>query len=52
MKLAQEKLFKYLMGSKINQVLSIMLTSYKDELVKEVRDLIKEEIRQILSGRV
>jgi len=29
-----------------------MLGQYKEELAKEVRDIIKEEVRSILSGKI
>jgi len=39
-------------GNKLNQVISFMLSHYAEELSKEVLDIIKEEIRTVLSNKI
>ena len=41
-----------MIGNKVNQVISYMLSHYSDELTKEVLDMIKEEIRTVLSSKI
>jgi hypothetical protein len=48
----KEKILKYVIGTKVNQVISFMLSHYSDELSKEVLDMIKEEIRTVLSSKI
>ena len=43
---------KYVVGTKVNQVISFMLSHYSEDLTKEVLDMIKEEIRTVLSTKI
>ena len=48
----KDKILKYVVGNKLNQVISYMLSHYSEDLSKEVLDLIKEEIRTVLSTKL
>ncbi|CDW71616.1 UNKNOWN [Stylonychia lemnae] len=48
----KDKILKYVIGNKLNQVISFMLSHYSEELSKEVLDIIKEEIRNVLSNKI
>ena len=48
----KDKILKYVVGNKLNQVISYMLSHYCEDLSKEVLDLIKEEIRTVLSTKL
>ena len=45
-------MLKYVIGNKVNQVISFMLSHYSEDLSKEILDLIKEEIRTVLSSKI
>eukprot|EP00347_Sterkiella_histriomuscorum_P021994 403332051 len=60
----KDKLLKYIIGNKVNQVISFMLSHYASQgnngttsdggqsLSKEVLDMIKEEIRTVLQSKI
>lgn len=48
----KDKILKYVIGNKVNQVISFMLSHYSDDLSKEVLDIIKEEIRTVLASKI
>ena len=48
----KDKILKYVVGTKVNQVISFMLSHYSEDLTKEVLDMIKEEIRTVLSTKI
>ena len=48
----KDKILKYVIGTKVNQVISFMLSHYSEDLTKEVLDMIKEEIRTVLSSKM
>lgn len=50
--MAKDKILRYIIGTKVNQVVSYMLSQFNEELSKEVLDMIKEEIRGVLSTRI
>lgn len=50
--LVQDRILKHVIGNKVNQVISFMLSHYNEDLSKEVLDMIKEEIRTVLSRKI
>ena len=47
-----EKIMNYIIGNKLNSTISYMLQQHQDGLSKEVLDMIREEIKVILEGKV
>ena len=41
------KILKYIVGNKVNQMITFMLTQYQEGLSKEVLDMIREEIKNV-----
>ena len=50
--MVKDRILKYVIGNKVNQVISFMLSHYSDDLSKEVLDMIKEEIRTVLANKI
>ena len=50
--MVKDRILKYVIGNKVNQVISFMLSHYSEDLSKEVLDMIKEEIRTVLSSKL
>ena len=48
----KDKILKYVVGTKVNQVISFMLSHYSEDLTKEVLDMIKEEIRRLIAQKL
>ena len=46
------KIIRYIVGNKVNQMISFMLNQYQDGLSKEVLDMIREEIKGVLEGKI
>ena len=43
---------RFIVGNKVNAMISFMLNSYQDGLSKEVLDMIREEIKGALEGKI
>jgi len=43
---------QFIVSKKVNAMISFMLNSYQDGLSKEVLDMIKEEIKGTLEGKI
>ena len=46
------KIIRYIVGNKVNQMISFMLSQYQEGLSKEVLDMIREEIKGALEGKI
>lgn len=46
------KIMRFIVGNKVNAMISFMLNSYQDGLSKEVLDMIREEIKGALEGKI
>ena len=46
------KIIRYIVGNKVNQMISFMLNQYQEGLSKEVLDMIREEIKGVLEGKI
>jgi len=47
-----KKNMRYIIGNKVNSMISFMLNQYQDGLSKEVLDMIREEIKGVLEGKI
>ena len=47
-----EKIMGYIIGNKLNSTISYMLSQHQDDLSKEVLDMIREEIKTVLEGKI
>lgn len=46
------KIMRFIVSNKVNAMISFMLNSYQDGLSKEVLDMIREEIKGSLEGKI
>ena len=46
------KIMKYIISNKVNGMISFMLNEYSDGLTKDVLDMIREEIKGALEGKI
>ena len=46
------KIMRFIVGNKVNSMISFMLNQYQDGLEKEVLDMIREEIKGVLEGKI
>ncbi len=46
------KILKYIIGNKVNQMITFMLTQYQEGLSKEVLDMIREEIKSVFEAKI
>lgn len=47
-----KKIMRFIIGNKVNSMISFMLNQYQDGLSKEVLDMIREEIKGVLEGKI
>ena len=47
-----KKIMRFIIGNKVNSKISFMLNQYQDGLSKEVLDMIREEIKGVLEGKI
>lgn len=46
------KIMRFIISNKVNSMISFMLNSYQEGLSKEVLDMIREEIKGALEGKI
>jgi len=47
-----KKIMRFIVGNKVNSMIPFMLNQYQDGLSKEVLDMIREEIKGVLEGKI
>ena len=46
------KIMRFIISNKVNSMISFMLNSYQEGLSKEILDMIREEIKGALEGKI
>lgn len=48
----RDRVLKHLVGNKVGQVITVMITHCNEQFSKDVADMIKEEVRTVLSSKL